>query len=965
MKRKILSLLTAATIIATSINPVLAFSNGIKNSDLEKSALQNFSTNENVYTNDKIVLPIVTEEMPKDEVKEKYFKIIFSPQKSYKYETNLKNYGKLINKNGKELELIEDSTQVPFGTIKFRGKIFYALKSADWSEILAYKLGDGTSLFDLSVDNNESDPEKREIHKFKCWAVNGFNVDFKNPKTIEKKAKKNKCDIDKAIVFYSVFYNNPYIYSTDSAPYIDSDNYRTDLKDFYKIRFLYSKANQVSGYGKLFLSDWQKKYAIEEINGLSKMNLILRKDFKDEKLSKLQPLIEEDENHKFWYWYEIGNFNHKLDQDSPLPTRDEIINIAGRFLYDGMLLESGEGSENKPLLEGFYKISFETEDGFEFSNFKNGYNAKYKNFAIKSGSNLSEIKNLPEKPVLHDKNWKDYSDSVYWFQDGKKIEDIKSIKVDSDKIFVARFEREADKFIPETKEIEVNLNENVTVEKLKEGISNLREDIKKLEIKEKADTSKIGKNKAVLILTFSDTSNKEVEIPVKVVEKIEGSIISPIPKIEEKDILKEEVPYNGKINLLDNIKNLPKDTKIEDITNSEIDTKIPGTYIGKVKVTFKNSSSRIIEIPIAVFKSLADEYIPKVNNIEITQGQDVDSDLIKNYIGNEDNKIVEVLIKNGINTLEIGEHRVNLDLIFKDESRKELEFVIKVKEKEEAKTSLAKMYPIIKPSKTKIEDTSSLSEAEKNEIIEKISSLNPKAKLVSVEDMKNVILTYEDGSENIISLIELVEEIDKKEEEDKNENEKENKDDELKVVEDKNIEKLDYWWNNFPRHTYRREKGPIYFVERGREFENKGNELKKKKYLIDTKNSEYKVIEDEKTKSNIMSTKVFIKNDRTFIPARSIAEILGAKVIWNENTRTASFTRENLTAILQIDNNKIILSNGKIFFMEEKALNIDGRIYLPLTNIAEVFGMSCGNLNDGEKQDIEWDDENKIITMEV
>ena len=51
--------------------------------------------------------------------------------------------------------------------------------------------------------------------------------------------------------------------------------------------------------------------------------------------------------------------------------------------------------------------------------------------------------------------------------------------------------------------------------------------------------------------------------------------------------------------------------------------------------------------------------------------------------------------------------------------------------------------------------------------------------------------------------------------------------------------------------------------------------------------------------------------------------------------------------------------------MEEKALNIDGRIYLPLTNIAEVFGMSCGNLNDGEKQDIEWDDENKIITIEV
>lgn len=519
--------------------------------------------------------------------------------------------------------------------------------------------------------------------------------------------------------------------------------------------------------------------------------------------------------------------------------------------------------------------------------------------------------------------------------------------------------------LQDLKENPINLNEEVTVERLKEGITNLKEDVKKVEIKEKADTSKVGKSKAVLILTFSDSSNKEVEIPVKVIEKIEGSIISPIPKIEEKDIVKEEVPYNGEINLLDNINNLPEATKIEDITSPSIDTKVPGTYTGKVKVTFKNSSSRIIEIPIVIFKSLADEFTPKVDNIEVIKGQVVDSDLIKNYIGNEDNKIVEIVIKNEINTLEAGEYKLNLDLIFKDESIRELELIINVREKEKPKISLAEMYPIIKPEKTKVEDKNFLSETEKSEIIKKVSEANPKAKSASMDNMKNVILTYEDGSKNLISLVELVEEIDKIEEEDKNKEEKENKDNHIKDMEEKNIDKLDYYWKNFPRRSYRRENRPIYFVNLVNDFEDKSNKLKKKKYIIDTKNGSYTIIDDEKIENKFMTTKVFIKNDRTFIPARSMAEILDAKVIWNENTRTASFTRENLTAILQIDHNQIILSNGKIFFMEEKPLIIDGRIYLPLRSIAEVFGMSCGNLNDGEKQDIEWDDENKIITIEV
>ncbi|WP_168165801.1 Rib/alpha-like domain-containing protein, partial [Peptoniphilus sp. HMSC075B08] len=69
--------------------------------------------------------------------------------------------------------------------------------------------------------------------------------------------------------------------------------------------------------------------------------------------------------------------------------------------------------------------------------------------------------------------------------------------------------------------------------------------------------------------------------------------------INNEDIIKEKVPYHGQINLLDNIKNLPDGAEVEDISDP-IDTKVPGTYKGKVRVIFKDGSSRIVEIPIEV-----------------------------------------------------------------------------------------------------------------------------------------------------------------------------------------------------------------------------------------------------------------------------------------------------------------------------------------------------------------------------
>ena len=108
-----------------------------------------------------------------------------------------------------------------------------------------------------------------------------------------------------------------------------------------------------------------------------------------------------------------------------------------------------------------------------------------------------------------------------------------------------------------------------------------------------------------------------------------------------------------------------------------------------------------------------------------------------------------------------------------------------------------------------------------------------------------------------------------------------------------------------------------------------------------------------------------IKNNRTLLPARAVAEILGTKVDWDNKTRTASFTKGGLVAKIQIDGNKIVLNNGKTIEMDAKPLNIEGRILIPLTNLANALGIDNGNIKDGINQTIEWDEENKTVIINI
>ncbi|WP_297393596.1 G5 domain-containing protein [uncultured Peptoniphilus sp.] len=108
-----------------------------------------------------------------------------------------------------------------------------------------------------------------------------------------------------------------------------------------------------------------------------------------------------------------------------------------------------------------------------------------------------------------------------------------------------------------------------------------------------------------------------------------------------------------------------------------------------------------------------------------------------------------------------------------------------------------------------------------------------------------------------------------------------------------------------------------------------------------------------------------IQNDRTMLPMRFVAESIGAKVEWDNATRTAIFTKDGIVAKIQIDGNKIVLSNGETIVMDSKPLNINDRILLPITNISRVFNMTNGNTTDGIAQDIEWNATERSVTINV
>lgn len=80
-----------------------------------------------------------------------------------------------------------------------------------------------------------------------------------------------------------------------------------------------------------------------------------------------------------------------------------------------------------------------------------------------------------------------------------------------------------------------------------------------------------------------------------------------------------------------------------------------------------------------------------------------------------------------------------------------------------------------------------------------------------------------------------------------------------------------------------------------------------------------------------------IKNDRTMLPIRVIAEALGAKVTWNEAEQKVTIAEDDLTIEIFIGQ-PFATVNGKPVQLDAPAYIANGRTYLPLRFVAENLG---------------------------
>jgi|GEM_PF-5136113 len=137
------------------------------------------------------------------------------------------------------------------------------------------------------------------------------------------------------------------------------------------------------------------------------------------------------------------------------------------------------------------------------------------------------------------------------------------------------------------------------------------------------------------------------------------------------------------------------------------------------------------------------------------------------------------------------------------------------------------------------------------------------------------------------------------------------------------------------------------------------------KYIFTIDEYYYKEVRNGLTRDFKMDVAPLIKSERTMLPLRYVGEALDAEVKWDDKTRTATFIKNGRRAEIQIDNDEIVLSNGEILKMDSKPLNINSRILVPVSNVANVFGLTNGNTEDNIKQDIEWDKDTRTVTIYV
>lgn len=134
-----------------------------------------------------------------------------------------------------------------------------------------------------------------------------------------------------------------------------------------------------------------------------------------------------------------------------------------------------------------------------------------------------------------------------------------------------------------------------------------------VKFKDPVDTSTAGTKDAVVVVTYPDGSSEEVPVQV-VVKTPQADTYTPV-------VTPETVGADGKIDLTDNVTvpdykedpAFPGQPTFKDVTPAgAIDLTKPGSYTGKVEVTYPDGSSEVVDVPVTVTDA----------DVSVPQGQD-------------------------------------------------------------------------------------------------------------------------------------------------------------------------------------------------------------------------------------------------------------------------------------------------------------------------------------------------------
>lgn len=93
------------------------------------------------------------------------------------------------------------------------------------------------------------------------------------------------------------------------------------------------------------------------------------------------------------------------------------------------------------------------------------------------------------------------------------------------------------------------------------------------------------------------------------------------------------------------------------------------------------------------------------------------------------------------------------------------------------------------------------------------------------------------------------------------------------------------------------------------------------------------------------------ENNRTLIPVRFVSEALGAKVEWDKSEQEVNINQDNKEITLKINEKRIVV-NGNVSSMDTVAIIKDSRTFVPIRFVAEALGATVNWISSTSTVDI-------------